>query len=100
VTKKKETVFHPDDNGAQLSLRRIKMNYKLPLALMICSACAVNAAEQPQVWRAIAFGQSTDVNFASNVLPEKVGVNDVTIAGKILEPEDAADLTKPVVIGR
>ncbi len=74
------------------------MNYKLPLALMICSACAVNAAEQPQVWRAIAFGQSTDVNFSSNVLPEKVGVNDVTIDGKILEPEDAADLSKPVVI--
>ncbi|MWL74373.1 right-handed parallel beta-helix repeat-containing protein, partial [Escherichia coli] len=40
----------------------------------------------------------TDVNFSSNVLPEKVGVNDVTIDGKILEPEDAADLSKPVVI--
>lgn len=74
------------------------MNYKIPLALMMCSAFVVNAAEQQQVWKAIAFGQSTDVNFSSNVLPEKIGVNDVTIDGKRLTPHDEADLTKPITL--
>ncbi|MDH6634701.1 UNVERIFIED_ORG: pectate disaccharide-lyase [Lelliottia amnigena] len=73
------------------------MNYKIPLALMMCSSFAVSAAEQ-QVWKAIAFGQSTDLNFSSNVLPEKIGVNDVTIDGKKLTPQDTADLTKPVTL--
>lgn len=30
------------------------------------------------VWKTVVFGQSTDVNFATNVLPEKIGVNRVT----------------------
>lgn len=33
-----------------------------------------------RVWQTIAFGQSTDVNFATNVLPGKVGTNQVTLA--------------------
>ncbi|MGG7448452.1 right-handed parallel beta-helix repeat-containing protein [Kosakonia oryzendophytica] len=76
------------------------MNYKIPLALTVCSsliAASVLAAPAP-VWRAIAFGQSTDVNFSSNVLPEKVGVNDVTIDGKTLSVADQADLSKPVTL--
>lgn len=73
------------------------MNYKIPLALMMCSTFAVAAAEQ-HVWKAIAFGQSTDLNFSSNVLPEKIGVNDVTIDGKKLIPQDSADLSKPITI--
>ncbi|CAM7830392.1 Right-handed parallel beta-helix repeat-containing protein [Lelliottia nimipressuralis] len=73
------------------------MNYKIPLALMMCSSFAVSAAQQ-HVWKAIAFGQSTDLNFSSNVLPEKIGVNDVTIDGKKLTPQDSADLTKPVTL--
>jgi len=64
---------------------------------MMCSSFAVSAAEQ-HVWKAIAFGQSTDLNFSSNVLPEKIGVNDVTIDGKKLTPQDTADLTKPVTL--
>jgi len=63
----------------------------------MCSSFAVSAAEQ-HVWKAIAFGQSTDLNFSSNVLPEKIGVNDVTIDGKKLTPQDTADLTKPVTL--
>ncbi|WP_449550035.1 right-handed parallel beta-helix repeat-containing protein [Lelliottia amnigena] len=74
------------------------MNYKIPLALMMYSSFIVNAAEQHHVWKAIAFGQSTDVNFSSNVLPEKIGVNDVTIDGKKLTPQDAVDLSKPITI--
>ncbi len=60
------------------------MNKKNTFGISLCStiiALPLQADEQ-HVWRGIAFGQSTDVNFSSNVLPEKIGVNDVTIAGK------------------
>ena len=76
------------------------MKNKLPLALTLCSAVITLpalAADAP-IWKAIAFGQSTDVNFSSNVLPEKVGVNNVTIAGKTLSPDSTADLSKPITI--
>jgi len=75
------------------------MASKLPLALTICGvAFSLNATAQQPVWHAIAFGQSTDVNFSSNVLPEKVGVNNVTIDGKKLATADIADLSKPITI--
>lgn len=76
------------------------MNKKIPLALTLCSAAlSLSAqAQTPQQWKAIAFGQSTDVNFSSNVLPEKVGVNNVTIDGKSLTPQQIADLSKPITI--
>nr|WP_279116956.1 right-handed parallel beta-helix repeat-containing protein [Enterobacter soli] len=74
------------------------MNYKIPLALMMCSTFTASAAEPQHVWKAIAFGQSTDMNFSSNVLPDKIGVNDVTLGGKKLTPQDAVDLSKPVTI--
>lgn len=74
------------------------MKSKIPLALMMCSAFSATAAEQPHVWKAIAFGQSTDVNFSSNVLPEKIGVNDVTIDGKKLTPQESADLSKAITL--
>lgn len=76
------------------------MNNKIPLALTLCSAAlSLSAQAHPaQQWKAIAFGQSTDVNFSSNVLPEKVGVNNVTIDGKTLTPQQVADLSKPITI--
>ncbi|WEM44375.1 exopolygalacturonate lyase (plasmid) [Photobacterium sp. DA100] len=37
-------------------------------------------------WKAITFGQSTDMNFGSTILPEKVGVNQVTADGKKVQP--------------
>ncbi|WP_368544428.1 right-handed parallel beta-helix repeat-containing protein [Enterobacter soli] len=74
------------------------MNYKIPLALMMCSTFTASAAEPAHVWKAIAFGQSTDLNFSSNVLPAKIGVNDVTIGGATLAPQDAADLSKTITI--
>ena len=76
------------------------MNNKIPLALALCStiiALPLQADEQ-HLWRGIAFGQSTDVNFSSNVLTDKIGVNDVTIAGKKLTPQDVADLSAPITI--
>lgn len=33
-------------------------------------------------WQSITFGQSTDLNFGSTILPEKVGTNEVTIDGQ------------------
>lgn len=76
------------------------MNKKIPLALTLCSAVVAFptlAADAPK-WKAIAFGQSTDVNFSSNVLPDKIGVNNVTIEGKPLSSETTVDLSKPVTI--
>ncbi|WP_152601368.1 right-handed parallel beta-helix repeat-containing protein [Erwinia oleae] len=55
------------------------------LALLLISTCfscaAANSVPETQTWHAITFGQSTDINFATNVLPDKVGVNQVTLAG-------------------
>jgi len=73
------------------------MNYKIPLALTVCSSL-IAFPTAAAVWKAIAFGQSTDVNFSSNVLPEKIGVNDVTIDGKKLSVTDSADLSRPVTL--
>lgn len=36
-------------------------------------------------WHAITFGQSTDLNFGSTILPEKVGTNQVTVDGKKID---------------
>ncbi len=74
------------------------MKSKIPLALMMCSAFSATANDQPHIWKTIAFGQSTDVNFSSNVLPEKIGVNDVTIDGKKLLPQESADLAKAITL--
>lgn len=76
------------------------MKNKIPLALTLCSTMIALPlqANEGQPWRAIAFGQSTDSNFSSNVLPEKIGVNDVTIAGKKLTPQNFADLSQPITI--
>lgn len=77
------------------------MSKTVPLYLTLCCASLslpLQAGAADQAWRAIAFGQSTDMNFSSNVLPEKVGVNDVTIDGKILTPATLADLSKPITI--
>lgn len=75
------------------------MASRIPLALTFCSAAfTLSAGAQQPVWHAIAFGQSTDVNFSSNVLPEKVGVNNVTIDGKALKHDERADLSRPITI--
>lgn len=76
------------------------MNNKIPLALTLCSAALSLQAQAnaPEQWKAIAFGQSTDINFSSNVLAEKVGVNNVTIDGKTLTSQQVADLSKPITI--
>ncbi|GAA2056320.1 exopolygalacturonate lyase [Streptomyces cheonanensis] len=52
----------------------------LAVALLAAGAGTATAAPAPaasaaQTWEAITFGQSTDLNFATNVLPEKIGTN-------------------------
>lgn len=51
----------------------------LACGLLLASAYQVNAAQE---WHAAAFGQSTDLNFSSLVKPEKIGLNNVWIAGE------------------
>ena len=55
-----------------------------PLAALVTAVLAATgiglaaspaAADETPTWKSIAFGQSTDLNFASNVLPDKVGTN-------------------------
>lgn len=60
---------------------------KTVLASIITFALSPLAhADLPKVedleWHAVTFGQSTDLNFGSTILPEKVGTNQVTLDGK------------------
>ncbi len=75
---------------------------KTPVALcvasaLLLSACAndasITASTNPNslTWQAITFGQSTDLNFGSTILPEKIGTNQVTVAGKAVQPGLVAD---------
>ncbi|MFS2225136.1 right-handed parallel beta-helix repeat-containing protein [Pantoea sp. B65] len=78
-------------------MREIKL---LPLSLLVVSISAAAQLPNPDtlVWHAITFGQSTDVNFATNVLPEKVGLNQVTQANGQRLPEAGGRLITPVEI--
>ncbi|MFM2478013.1 right-handed parallel beta-helix repeat-containing protein [Celerinatantimonas sp. MCCC 1A17872] len=49
-------------------------------ALLMMSASSAYAASH--VWTPITFGQSTDLNFGSTILPNKIGTNEVTHNGK------------------
>ncbi|UUE09992.1 right-handed parallel beta-helix repeat-containing protein [Dickeya zeae] len=80
---------------ATSGLLSVALNSLLLLGSHTASATTQDAAP---VWHSIAFGQSTDVNFATNVLPGKVGVNDVIINGKKLTVNDKASLASPVTI--
>lgn len=58
---------------------------KFVIAALSLGMCAQSsAAALPDasklVWRSITFGQSTDVNFATNVLPQKIGMNETRLA--------------------
>lgn len=67
---------------------------KTPIALCLTSlfmltACADSANHfdgRQAVWQAVTFGQSTDLNFGSTILPEKVGLNHVVANGKAVQP--------------
>ncbi|MCF1536023.1 right-handed parallel beta-helix repeat-containing protein, partial [Escherichia coli] len=51
-----------------------------------CSSTVLDSYDASQLtWHAMTFGQSTDLNFGSTILPEKVGLNQVTVEGKLVE---------------
>ncbi|GLR10724.1 pectate lyase [Mixta theicola] len=65
----------------------------IPLLLLVTgvgNAWAADALPETEslTWRAITFGQSTDKNFATNVLAEKIGVNQVTFADAQVAAQD------------
>ncbi|MDW6001799.1 right-handed parallel beta-helix repeat-containing protein [Vibrio mangrovi] len=64
------------------------------LSLSACSQYTASTqipAPQDLTWQAITFGQSTDLNFASTILPEKIGLNAVTINGQPVQPGPLQD---------
>ena len=50
------------------------------------------------LWKAAAFGQSTDMNFSSNVLPEKVGTNYVWPVGSDTPLTEKGEKAQDVII--
>lgn len=50
------------------------------------------------VWHSITFGQSTDVNFATNVLPQKIGMNETLLADGNAVPDAGTPLTTPFTL--
>ncbi|MFK8256159.1 right-handed parallel beta-helix repeat-containing protein [Erwinia sp. AnSW2-5] len=50
------------------------------------------------VWHSITFGQSTDVNFATNVLADKIGRNETLLAGGKAVPAEGTLLTTPFTL--
>ncbi|VFS50615.1 hypothetical protein [Budvicia aquatica] len=50
------------------------------------------------VWKTVTFGQSTDVNFATNVLPDKIGINQVTLANGQPVPSEGGKLITPLIL--
>ncbi|WP_332398460.1 right-handed parallel beta-helix repeat-containing protein [Vibrio metschnikovii] len=56
------------------------------IAMTACSSTVLDSHDVSQLtWHAMTFGQSTDLNFGSTILPEKVGLNQVTVEGKLVE---------------
>lgn len=60
----------------------------LPLCISSSLMFAGYAIASDNTWQAITFGQSTDLNFGSTILPEKVGLNHVLVNGKLVQPGD------------
>ncbi|MGR5177136.1 right-handed parallel beta-helix repeat-containing protein [Vibrio parahaemolyticus] len=62
--------------------------HTLAACLSLALSPAVLAVEldpNDLTWKAITFGQSTDANFGSTILPEKVGTNEVLVNGQPAE---------------
>ncbi|ABR74828.1 exopolygalacturonate lyase [Actinobacillus succinogenes] len=51
------------------------------LTLFSASSMAATINPNELIWKSVAFGQSTDLNFGSTILPEKVGINKTTVNG-------------------
>ena len=76
---------------------------KFVIAALSLGMCAQSsAAALPDasklVWRSITFGQSTDVNFATNVLPQKIGMNETRLADGKPVPAAGTLLSTPFTL--
>ena len=73
-------------------------------AIALLSSCALFGDDADTLdpnalkWQALAFGQSVDVNFATSVLPAKVGTNNVWLDGRKLSPTETAKLNGVITI--
>lgn len=68
-------------------------------ALFTLLHCGLASAAADPHWQALTFGQSTDLNFATNVLPAKVGVNQVVAeGGELLQPGQTSSLYSSFLI--
>lgn len=76
---------------------------KFVIAALSLGMCAQSlAAALPDasklVWHSITFGQSTDVNFATNVLPQKIGMNETRLADGKPVPAAGTLLSTPFTL--
>ncbi len=76
---------------------------KFVIAALSLGMCAQSlAAALPDasklVWHSITFGQSTDVNFATNVLPLKIGMNETRLADGKPVPAAGTLLSTPFTL--
>lgn len=78
---------------------RLHMSILL-LAPLITGAVHASALPAPESleWKSITFGQSTDINFATNVLQGKVGLNQVTDSKGNIVGEQGGKLITPVTL--
>lgn len=65
-----------------MKLSRIALALSSAFALSACTAVQTEVTPENLTWQAITFGQSTDLNFGSTILPEKIGTNEVLVNGK------------------
>jgi len=72
-----------------MKISKIALAITGALTLSACSSTAVTP--DTLTWQAITFGQSTDLNFGSTILPEKVGTNEVLVNGVPAKPGKLAE---------
>ena len=75
-----------------------KIAVKTPAPCTVSTADGSSLNADKQLWCGMAFGQSTDLNFASTMLPEKVGTNNVWFDGSKLAVSDAKDLNGTIAV--
>lgn len=70
------------------------------LTPLLCLSLLHASTAFAQDWKAIAFGQSTDLNFASLIKPEKVGLNNVWLTNQngYLSPDKSYQLPADFII--
>lgn len=70
----------------------------LSLGMCTHSLAAALPDASKLVWHSITFGQSTDVNFATNVLPQKIGMNETRLADGKPVPAAGTLLSTPFTL--